>query len=155
MNAAELTQRVERAFSDTPRPARFTDRGHCCECAEHDDTLGAFDRETIGLDQLGNPGWDPLCFVLPAAFLYYFPAMVRLVLDPDGADGYLEQFLFHVAYEGEDSRFFRHFSQPQRQATLDVLRYLRADKAGRLKEWNLEGELEQALALWTKLAGEA
>lgn len=155
MNAGQLTQQVEAAFAEVPRPARFTDRDHCCECAEHDDTLAAFERDTIGLAQLGNPGWDPLCFVLPEAFLYYFPAMARLVLDPEGDDGYLEQFLFHMTYEGEESRFFRHFSKPQRQAALALLRHLRADKAERIEEWNLETDLDTALALWTKLAEEA
>lgn len=155
MNAAELTQQVEAAFSEVPRPAQFTDRKHCCECAEHDETLGAFEPETIGLEQLGKPGWDPICFVLPAGFLYYFPAMVRLVLDPAGADDYLEQFLFHMTYEGEESRYFRHFSEPQRRAALAVLHHLGAHKAARIEEWNLAADLDAALALWSKLAGAA
>jgi hypothetical protein len=43
-----------------PKPAHFTNYRHCCECAEHDATLVAYDVNTIGVEQLGNPGWDPL-----------------------------------------------------------------------------------------------
>ena len=51
-----------------PKPEHFTNYRHCCECAEHDATLLAYDVNAIGVEQLGNPGWDPLCFVSPEAF---------------------------------------------------------------------------------------
>jgi hypothetical protein len=52
-----------------PKPEHFTTYRHCCECAEHDATLLAYDVNAIGVEQLGNPGWDPLCFVSPEGFL--------------------------------------------------------------------------------------
>jgi hypothetical protein len=125
------------------------------ECADHNETLRAFDRDTIGLAQLGNPGWDPMCFVLPEAFQYYFPAMVRLTIDSRGLDSYLDQFLFHITYDGENSRYFRNFTKPQRQVTLEVLRYIRANLVESIGEWELESELEEAISLWTKLTDAA
>jgi hypothetical protein len=39
-----------------PKPEHFTNYRHCCECAEHDATLLAHDVDSIGIEQLGNPG---------------------------------------------------------------------------------------------------
>lgn len=155
MNDPDLKTRVARAFADVPRPEHFTSREHCEECAEHDETLRRFDPDTIGLEQLGNPGHDPLCYVSPEAFRYYFPALVRLALDSDGGqDSYLGSFLFHVLHDGENNLSFRHFTKPQREATLAVLCHLRGSKAREIEAWALQGELEDAIALWTGLAKE-
>jgi len=73
-------QHAKRLFN-VPKPEHFTNYRHCCECAEHDETLLAQDVNSIGIEQLGNPGWDPLCFASPDGFLYYFPALIRITLD--------------------------------------------------------------------------
>jgi hypothetical protein len=57
----DWTQHVTQLFK-VPKPAHFTNYRHCCECAEHDATLLAHDVHSISFQQLGNPGWDPLCF---------------------------------------------------------------------------------------------
>jgi hypothetical protein len=155
MHSIDIKAQVERVFSDAPRPAHFTNYRHCEECAEHDETLRSFDRDTIGLEQLGNPGWDPMCFVLPDAFKYYFPAMVRLALDSTDSDSYLDQFLFHMTYEGEGSRFFGVFSKSQRQVVLSVLRHIRANMASAVELYDLETELEDAIDLWVGLTADA
>ena len=155
MNQEEIKLYVEKVFCGNPVPENYTNRDHCDECAEHDDTLRSYTPKSIGLEQLGNPGWDPICFVLPKAFKYYFPALVRLALDSEGLEGYLDQFLFHVTYQGEDSRFFTHFSKPEREATLEVLRYIESNMGGLVHEWNLENEIKKAILLWTKLVSYA
>jgi hypothetical protein len=155
MTDEEIKAGVARAFADVPRPERFTPREHCEECAEHDETLRRFDPDTIGLEQLGNPGWDPMCYVSPEAFRYYFPALVRLALDSGGGPhSYLSSFLFHVLHDGENNLGFRHFTRPQREATLAVLRHLRTNRSGEIEAWALQGELDDAVALWTGLAAE-
>lgn len=154
MNSTDIKAQVERVFSGVSKPVHFTNYKHCEDCVEHDETLRSFDRDTIGLEQLGHPGSDPMCFVLPEAFKYYFPALVRLALDSDGSDSYLSQFLFHMTYEGEGSRFFGDFSKPQRQAALEVLRHIRANMARAIEEWSLETELEEAIALWVRLTAD-
>ena len=116
MNKEEIKLYVEQVFSGNAVPENYTNRDHCDECAEHDETLRSCTPKSIGLEQLGNAGWDPICFVLPKAFKYYFPALVRLSLDSEGSNGYLDQFLFHVTYQGEGSRFFKHFSKAERGA---------------------------------------
>ena len=151
MNKEEIKLYVEQVFSGNAVPESYTNRDHCCECAEHDVTLRSYTPKSIGLEQLGNAGWDPICFVLPKAFKYYFPAIVRLSLDSEGANGYLDQFLFHVTYQGEDSRFFKHFSKAERSATLEVLQYIESNMDGLVHEWNLENELKEAIGLWSKL----
>jgi hypothetical protein len=102
------TQKAQRLLH-MPKPEHFTNYRHCCECAEHDETLLAYDVNTIGLEQLGNPGWDPLCFASPEGFLYYLPALICITLDtmakPHGQ--YLDQLLFHLIRDGKDHDLVR------------------------------------------------
>ena len=85
-----------------PKPAHFTNYRHCCECAEHDTTLLAYDVNSISLEQLRNPGWDPLCLVSLEGFLYYLPALIRITLDTMAKphERYLDQLLFHLMRDG-------------------------------------------------------
>lgn len=106
---------VERAFAAAPRPAIFGNPAHCCECAEHEATLAAATRESIGLAELGNPGWDPICFVRDEGYLYYFPATARLALGR-GEAFYLDQFLFHLNPWRQAL-----FTPSQRRAVLEYL----------------------------------
>ena len=76
----DLLTEAEEIFGSTPRPEHFTNYRHCCECAEHDETLRSATPETLSYESV-RPGWDPLCFVSPQGFQYYFPALVRLASD--------------------------------------------------------------------------
>jgi hypothetical protein len=149
MDKGQVKAEVKRAFQAVSRPVEFTNAAHCDECAEHNQTLQAHTPETISLAELGNAGWDPICFVWPTAFLYYFPAMARLVLDEP--EDYLDQFLFHLTYEGEQSRFFHHFTPDQRQATLSVLRYIEDELTELVFDYMLAQTLDDAITLWTNL----
>lgn len=93
----EWIRTAKRLFA-LPKPEHFTNYRHCCECAEHDETLLAHDVDSIGLEQLGNPGWDPICFSSATGLVYYMPALVRLTLQTLELHqvAYLEQFLFHL-----------------------------------------------------------
>jgi hypothetical protein len=73
-------QEARRLFT-VPKPVLFTNYRHCCECAEHDETLLTADIDSIDLQQLGNPGWDPLCFTSAESLLSYMPALIRLTLE--------------------------------------------------------------------------
>jgi hypothetical protein len=109
-----------------PKPEHFGNYQHCCECAEHDQTLLAHDIESIGLDQLGNPGWDPLCFCSPEGLIYYMPALIRLTLNTidDPQKNYLDQLLFHLIYDGENNRLVSACNAEQRKFVADFLAYL-------------------------------
>ena len=109
-----------------PKPAHFSDYEHCCECAEHDQTLLTFDVDSIGLAELGNPGWDPLCFSSAEGLIYYLPALIRLTLDTmdKPQDTYLDQMLFHLIYDGPGNRLFSACSKEQREFVAAFLEYL-------------------------------
>lgn len=123
--ATEWKQQAKLTFS-TPKPEHFTDYRHCCECAEHDQTLLAFDIESIGLEQLGNPGWDPLCFSSPEGLIYYMPALVRLTVDTieNPSESYLDQMLFHLIKDGPGNSLVSACTEEQRKFIAEFLAYL-------------------------------
>lgn len=87
---------IQDLYKATPKPSRFGNPDHCSECAEHNATLMSHTPEGISLAELGNPLWDPICFVDSIdAFRYYLPAFARLSAGT-GDDYYLGQFLFHL-----------------------------------------------------------
>ena len=117
----EWIQTAKRLFA-LPKPVHFTNYRHCCECAEHDETLLTHDVDSIGMEQLGNPGWDPLCFSSATGLLYYMPALVRLTLhtlEPSQA-AYLDQFLFHL----NRAEVLEATTLQQRQFIVAFLEYL-------------------------------
>jgi len=123
MVADNWLKRAQEIFSG-PRPQHFTNHTHCCECAEHDETLRNSDVDSIGLDELGNPGWDPLCFCSAEGLLYYAPAMIRLSLETVDGDFYFSQLLFHLDYEGTQNRFLNACSPAQRRFIGDFVSYM-------------------------------
>jgi hypothetical protein len=120
----KLLDQAQQLFGDVPRPEYFTDHSHCCECADHNNTLSAHTPETIGIDELGNMAWDPICFATEEAFLYYFPALVRLTLTGFGDSYYLDQLLFHVILDGTRNRRWQSFSPEQRAYVVELLEYM-------------------------------
>ena len=70
--------------------------GHCEECAEHEAAMQAVTPESVSLEQVGNPGWDPVCYLTDEAWRYFMPGLARLARGRDG-EYYLDQFLFHLA----------------------------------------------------------
>ena len=56
-----LTKIID-AFASVAKPEHFTDYNHCEECAEHDELLRSRNRFSLQFADVGNPGWDPLCF---------------------------------------------------------------------------------------------
>jgi hypothetical protein len=115
-----------RLIFDVPKPAHFGNYRHCCECAEHDETLSAFDVDSIGLRELGNPGWDPLCFSSAEGLIYYMPALIRLTLETidNAGEVYLDQMLFHLIKDGAGNSLVSACSERQRQFIADFLEYL-------------------------------
>src|SRR5690242_13994900 len=96
----DILEVVRQAFAVCPRPEHFTDFTHCEECREHDDLLRSRDVDSLRGEDVGNPGWDPLCFTSAEGFAYFFPALARLALDSAGPDRdwYGPQLLFHLTY---------------------------------------------------------
>ncbi|MGR9074239.1 MAG: hypothetical protein ACU833_14355 [Gammaproteobacteria bacterium] len=144
-----LIEKAKRLFGNLPRPEHFTDYRHCCECAEHDRTLRAHDPDTIGLEALGNPGWDPMCFATGEAFRYYFPAMVRLALEGTGGAYYSDQFLFHLTCGGCRNRRWQGFSPEQRRFVVEVLNALQENRAEEIERCFNADDLLKAVEIWS------
>lgn len=98
MTDAEILDAVAQTFARHPRPERFTDADHCCECAEHDRTLRAHTPESLAIEDVGHPGWDPVSFATESAYLYLFPGLARLALTGRGDEHYLDQFAFQLSH---------------------------------------------------------
>ena len=88
-----LIEKVAAVFGKVARPDHFTDHTHCCECAEHDDTLRVHSPDSIPREALGHAGWDPMTFATDVGFRYYLPAMINFALTASGDDYYIDQFL--------------------------------------------------------------
>src|SRR5262245_43226978 len=97
---AQILTAIDAAFGAWPRPQHFTDYRHCCECAEHDELLRSRDRSTLLQADVGNAGWDPICFCSAEGIAYYFPALARFALaEPvPELDWYGWQLIFHLYY---------------------------------------------------------
>ena len=152
MTRSEKDQRwvdwAERLFQ-MEKPDVFTDLDHCDECTEHNNTLKNSDVKTIGLDALGSPSWDPICFCSVEGKLYYTPAFLRLSLDTLDQEFYLDQFLFHLIWDGENNRYYQACSSEQRKFIASFLSYI-LDNYAQIVEDNLCDEnLLQAHQIWS------
>lgn len=142
---SDVLDQIWRAFGSVSRPDHFTDYMHCEECTEHDETLRSHSPDTIGVNELGNPGWDPICFATPEGFNYYMPGLARLALGR-GEQWYLGQFLCHL-----DARRIAGFSSEQRAAVLALLEHIRETMSDEV-ESSLDGE-ELKAAIYRLRAG--
>jgi hypothetical protein len=123
---AAILAPVREVFSDCPRPEHFTNYEHCEECRDHDDVLRSRYVKTLSIEDVGNGGWDPLCFISPEGFAYFFPALARLVLDePTGLGWYGPNVLFHLTQDHQCRSLRRHFSPAKKAAVLALLRHIR------------------------------
>ncbi|MEX1254953.1 MAG: DUF6714 family protein [Dehalococcoidia bacterium] len=146
----EILDSIAAAFAGCPRPEHFTDRVHCCECAEHDATLLSRDVETLDHDDVGSPGWDPVCFITPEGFAYYLPALARLALAPEHPQWgwYGPQLFFHFAYDGAHNARWARCTPDQRRAVAALLDHIFATRSGLLQPFD-ERSLFEALEVWS------
>jgi hypothetical protein len=146
-------QEAKRLFK-VPKPAHFTNYRHYCECAEHDATLLVYDVDAIGLQQLGNPGWDPLCFAAVEGLLYYMPALIRLTLETMDTpqERYLDQLLFHLLRDGQDNDLVRACSSEQRAFIAGFLTHLMEQYSVEIDEGIFRSDdMLQAYEMWSSV----
>ena len=137
----------------TERPEHFTDFTHCCECEEHDQTLLAADMDTIGIEALGNPGWDPICFTSVEGKKYYLPALVRLSLETINDEFYFEQFLFHLTYDDVENELYTSCSNEQKKFIVDFIGFVIEEYAEILETNMCADDALSCHELWTGKAG--
>jgi hypothetical protein len=151
MTDAEVLKSIVEAFKGVPRPKHFTDLENRTlrteerpggdtinyimtwedpEAREHDDILQSLDPATLSYRDL--PYWgDPICFLSPEGFRYWFPGYARLALadrkEPNDHDA-LRHILCESISRREPSRHLRQttlFNRAQTAATLLLLKRLR------------------------------
>jgi hypothetical protein len=150
---ADILAAVRAAFADCPRPEHFADPAHCMECADHDELLQARTPDTLRLEDVDNPCWDPICYVEAAGFAYLFPGLARLALADTsvGYPWYPSQLLFHLTYDGKKNRRILSLTREQRRAVADLLRHLALTRADRIDEFGpkLADEILSAIEMWS------
>ncbi|WP_020560736.1 DUF6714 family protein [Thiofilum flexile] len=143
----QMLQMIRAAFADCPRPEHFTNYQHCEECYEHDETLRNNNLETLSIEQVGNTGWDPICFISPAGFVYYFPALARIALAESLDYPYLLQLLFHLN-DPVGYKHRLHCTPVQRKAVIAFLGYIIDSRAELLDHYDSSDEALSAWGAW-------
>lgn len=143
---------IDAAFCGIGRPEHFTNFTHCEECAEHDELLRMRDRETLCLEDVGNPGWDPICFCSSSGIAYYFPTLARLALAEQSSeqyDWYANQLLFHLYSGFTENAFFLYCSGAQRQAVARFVAHIIETRASLIDLYASTDEFLRCHELWS------
>ena len=150
---ADILQKVQQAFARCRRPEHFTNFTHCEECAEHVELLRSLDIYTLRIEDVGNPGWDPICFISPEGFAYYLPALARLALaEPDYAHGRKGgQLQWHLCSDGRQNKRFLACTPKQRRAIAEFLVHLAETRAGLIDRELHTDDLFQAMEIWSNV----
>lgn len=140
---------IDAAFGAVEKPEHFC-KLHCEECEEHDRLLRQRDRTTITIEDVGNPGWDPISFISPEGMAYFMPALARLALSNPTREysWYGDQLIFHLKHGGASNPFLNFCNPMQRNAIGNFL--IEMQRFGRSIENRLsvpEGVV-QAFDLW-------
>ena len=146
---AQVIESVRRAFSGIERPEHFGDYLHCNECAEHDELLCKRDLRTLELNDVNNPGWDPICYCSPQGKAYYMPALVAFALTDDSAFPYWQQLLFHLEGDGPNSALIAYCSADQRAAIANFLEHLIEVRSADIESFRSTDEALKALGYWS------
>ena len=151
MTDQEFIHYIGDLFAGSPRPKHFTNYTHCSECLAHERTLQAYTVETLPLEPINHAGYDPICFINPEGFQYYFPALVRLALtQPADARGdlYVSHLLFHLSYTDDLMQHFSLFTPAQKEAVLALLRHIQNHHQEAIAVYEDEDDLETAIQQW-------
>ena len=123
MDKTTILAAIDQAFGHLPRPQiMLRDPTHCEECVDHESVMQTVTPQTISLNEIGNPGWDPVCYIADDAYGYFMPGFVRLALDGDAdyAYPYLDQLFFHLGHTDRIAAF----NAEQRRAVAQLIDYI-------------------------------
>ena len=148
---ASIIQTVQQAFAKRRRPEHFTNYKHCEECEEHDQVLRSRDIYSLHIEDVGNAGWDPICFISPEGFAYYFPGLVRLALaEPAEPFGwYGNQLLFHLCSNGRRNERVLACTVEQRRAVVAFLQHLVETRSHLADSYHCSDQLFHAIEYWS------
>lgn len=142
---------IDAEFGNIARPEHFTNFSHCCECAEHDELLRSRNRETLRVEDINNPGWDPLCFCSPEGLAYLFPSLARFALaEIAGQSGwYGDQLLFHLYSGFSENQFYRYCTPSQRLAVAELLAHIIETRTELIEAYAATDEYLRCHELWS------
>ena len=148
---AQVLEAIQEAFAGCTRPRHFTNYTHCSECAEHDEVLRSRDVQTLRIEDVGNPGWDPICFISPEGFAYYVPALARLALaqpaEPHGWYG--QQLLFHLCSDGRGNQRIGVCTPEQRRSIVRLLHHIVETRAELVDSYACSDDLFRVFDYWS------
>jgi hypothetical protein len=145
----QLIDKANEIFGKVARPEHFTDYTHCCECAEHDETLNAHTPDTITREALGHAGWDPMTFATDTGFRYYLPALIRMALTQTGDDYYIDQFLSQVIRDGPRNSRWCACNPEERALVVKTLHALLDTRAEEIENSLDADRLMRAIDIWS------
>lgn len=148
---SEAIAAVDHAFGSLPKPEHFTNFTHCEECAEHDDLLRNRTRETLTLEDVGNPGWDPMCFSSPEGMAFYMPALARLAFAETtySFQWYGHQLLFHLYSGGLHNGLYVHCNLEQREAIATLIGAMIESSTTDIESSSSDDEFLRAHEIWS------
>ena len=149
---AEIIEIVRLAFSGVERPQHFTDHLHCEECAEHDETLRQKNLSTLEVNDINNPGWDPISFCSPQGKAYYMPALVAFALKDDSAFPYWQQLLIHLEGNGPNHALIAYCSESQKAAVAGFLAHLIESRSKDIEAFGSTDEALKTHGYWSSSA---
>lgn len=149
---ADQIRQIDAAFAAVERPEHFTDFTHCCECSEHDELLRSRDRDSLQLADVGNAGWDPLCFCSAQGIAYWLPALVRFALRAEDStqDWYGDQLVFHLSYGGAENRLLQWCNDQQRLAIARLIGHLIETRSATIDRYGLSERFCDCHGLWSQ-----
>ncbi|MGY4532650.1 hypothetical protein ACVW0Y_001779 [Pseudomonas sp. TE3786] len=147
----QIIAEVLAAFDLVERPEHFTNYLHCEECEEHDSLLRSHDRQSLKLDDVCNPGWNPISFCSPQGKAYYLPALVRFALEnTEQAESYLMfQLMELLESDGPGSPLISYCSTEQRLSIAALLAHLVETRESCIERHDLTDQLLRAHGYWS------
>ncbi|WP_266156908.1 hypothetical protein [Dyella silvatica] len=141
---------IDLAFGSCPKPDHFTNYTHCQECAEHDELLRSRTRETLVIQDVGNPGWEPLCFSSPEGIAFYMPSLARLAFaEPTyGYGWYGDQLLFHLYSGGLHNTLYQYCNAEQRAAIAVLIGAMLESNFANIESTSSGDEFLRAHEIW-------
>lgn len=151
MTDAEALELVTQAFRSCVRPEHFTNFEHCGECAEHDETLRSREIESLAIEDVGSAGWDPMCFVTPQGFIYYFPALARLALtEPTYKFGWYGNIFFgQLISNGPRNERYMLCTPEQRSSVAAFIQHIIETRPALIDEHCAPEDALRAFQIWS------
>lgn len=148
MNAQQILQQVDQAFTGIPIPTVRVAPHQCDECDGIVDELQGRERETFSQAETGVFGNTRIHLIAPEAIHYYFPNILSKALASDEGD-FLMDVLYFLGCASEHTRNqVGLFDKPQRQAVYQFLLYVQVSRQEEVTDYMCEEELAQALKDW-------